>query len=341
VLVASGLAFFMLPVAAAGLKLRGGPAPGPAPGPTPSGAPAPAQGPAPAALWDTPAAAPIRPGIVVQITFSREELQAYFSRTTDLKYDNSMDEMLGKTYVVKEMKYGGVGLPSPNGSQDQTWYFPLASLTPWLDTPAAKQAPVSSRAFRVVGLPTSAKMEIIPPGPHDAPWEYKIKGGNLIRPIGPPLNEVVDLAKKANLPPWKKVQQIASVECLEKLHKDPSHLCKSEAYTNYNPVTATPATEKPLTQAESKALKDKLKHLQTTIDNLSPKQSRKVKVAFKVPRLKMANSTMKSAHTHSNRHVAEDFEGHKMKVGANASDGQLPTAQGHAEREIHQEEQKQ
>merc|ERR1719253_2028153 len=100
---------------------------------------------------------------------------------------------------------------------------------------------------------------------------------------------------------------------MEKLHQDPSHLCKPEAFTDYNLVTPTPTTEKPLTEAEAKKLKTKIKRLQTTIDNLTPKEAKPVKIKFKAP-LKETDSNMIKAIANSNAHAAQDGASEKMNV---------------------------
>lgn len=269
---------------------------------------------------------------------SKEKLRAYLM-TAGLRYVPAMDEMLGKTYVVKEMSNGAAGLASPNGSQEKTWYFPPEALTPWLHTDAAKQVPVTIRGYGAVGLPTKAKIEVFAPGESDAPWEYTVKGQDLIRPIGPPLSEEVDLSRKSDHLHFRKVQQVASVECLEQLHKDSSHLCEPQAYTSYNSVTPIPTIEKPVSQEEAKMLKDKLKHLQTTVDNLTPKQRKQIKLSFKIPTempkmpVKNTDSTLGSATTNSNRHIARDDQSKSMDVGGKTSDARLHNAQGNAEQE--------
>jgi len=319
-LVASVMALLVMPTTVSGLNLRAGPAPAPASAP----AAAPARAPA-----------PIRPGIVVQITTSKEQLTKDFAAVKTIHHVPLMDEMLGKTLVVKELAYGGVGLASPNGSQDNVWYFPAASLTPWLDTSAAKEVPVSSKANKAMGLPTSPKLTIGPPGRHDSPWAYTIKGKNLMEPIAPPYNEKVDLVKtSAPFPPWRKVKEIVSVECMEKLHKDPSHLCRPEAYKDYNMVTPAPTPEKPLTKADAKKLKDKIKHLETTIDNLTPKEAKqKFKMDFKAPGVKDSKSTLIKANIESNHHSAADGPGKTMEIGNKPSKERLITAQGHGEKQ--------
>lgn len=324
-LAASTLALLSPSAAAAGLKLRDI-----APAPADAAVPGPAPGP-------VPAPDPIRPGIVVRITKSKDELVKAFEGQ-EIRYTKVMDEMLGKDFVVKEMKYGGAGIPSPDGTQKNTWYFPLSVLTPWSDTEAAKIPPVASQANRAVGLPTSSKIDIGPPGRHDAPWDYKIKHQGLMDPIAPPYNERVDLEKTAMpLPPWMKVKQVVSVECMDKLHKDPHHLCEPEAYVNYNAVTPTPTTEAPLTKKDAQALKNKIKRLESTIDSLSPKapeEKKKAKITFRAPGVRNTGDNMNTMGQYGERFSPEDGARKQMHRGMyerEASDQRLHTAQGHGE----------
>merc|ERR1719506_45291 len=106
-----------------------------------------------------------------------------------------MDEMLGHDFVVKEMKYGGVGLPSADGSQGGTWYFPFPSLVPWAGTKNGKAPPLARLANKAAGLPTKPRANLVPPGAGDAPWDFKIDGAKLMRPVAPPLQETVDFEK--------------------------------------------------------------------------------------------------------------------------------------------------
>jgi len=323
VLAASALALLMpTSVAASGLKIRntGGPAPAAASGPAPGPAPGPA----------APAPPPIRPGVVVRVTKSKEQLQANF-KGQPIRYSPLMDEMVGKDYVVKTMGYSGAGLAAPDGTQGNVWYFPLTALTPWLATPDAKKPPVAAQAYKVVGLPTRAKVEIGPPGRHDAPWDYTIKGRNLMDPIAPSYNQRVDLEKtRMPLPPWMKVKQVISVECMEKLHKDPKHLCDPEAYVNYAAVAPKPTPEKPMTQAEGQALKDKIQHLKKTIKSLSPKDDKKpTELTFKAPLIRGTKETMNTMG--ANAEGAQAGANHKMAIGKEGSGERLHTAQGHGE----------
>jgi len=245
-----------------------------------------------------------------------------------------MEEMVGKTFVVRELNHGGVGLPSPDGSQDDVWYFPVASLKPWLDTPEAKEVPIAGKAAKNMGSPTRSKVDVAPPGRHDAPWEYTIKGRNLINPVAPPMNERVDLKETSMpMPPWRKVKQVVDVGCMEKLHKDPSHICDPEHYKDFNMVTPAPVPEKLLTAEEGDRLKRKIKHLERTIDNLTPEEAKKkVDVSFKVPRLQKTNETMISSASNSNPAKSGDRQGKKMKVGAEGSEERLHSAHAHGEK---------
>lgn len=309
---------------AAGLKIRDAAAPAAA-----SPAAAPAGGPAAAG----PAAAPpppIRPGVVVRITKSHEQLMASF-KGTPIRHVPEMEEMLGKDFVVKEMKYGGAGLSSPDGTQKDTWYFPLAALTPWMETAAAKRPPVAGAAAKVVGTPTRAQVDLAPPGRDEAPWDYHVKGKHLMDPIAPRYNEQVDLEKSGMpLPPWMKVKQVATVECMEKMHKDPKHICGPEHYINYNLVTPTPTTAKPLTEKDAKALKNRIKHLESKVKSLTPEEPKKTEVKFEIPGMK--EYKMGSSSDVEKYGAPKDRSNKKMKVGIRKPSNQgLNTAQGNSE----------
>jgi len=321
-LAASIFALLASPAAARGLKIASN-----GPAPAPASMPGPAPGPAPA---------PIRPGIVVVVTKSKEDLLKAFDGLK-IRYTPMMDEMLGKEFVVKEMKYGGAGIASPNGSQKNVWYFPEKALTPWLETKAAKTPPAAAKGQKAMGLPTNPKFGIGPPGRHDAPWDYTIKHKGLMDPIAPPYNERVDLEKTSMpLPPMMKVKQIVTVECMDKLHKDPSHLCAPEAYVNYNAVTSAPTTEKPPSHKEVKALKKKIKHLESTIHSLTPKEPKK-DTAFKAPGMHSVGKSINKVVKHSESHKPQDGAGKKMNIGAEGSKERLATAGGHGEKEVKHE----
>jgi len=310
---------------AAGLRLRDVAAPAAA---SPAAAPsaAPAAGPA-------APVAPIRPGIVVRITKSHEQLMASF-KGTPIRHVPEMEEMLGKDFVVKEMKHGGAGLSSPNGGQAGTWYFPLAALTPWSETADAKKPPIAGSAAKVVGMPTRAQVDLAPPGRGDAPWDYRVKGKHLMDPIAPRYNEQVDLEKSAMpLPPWMKVKQVATVECMEKMHKDPKHICGPEHYINYNAVTPTPTTAKPLTEKDAKVLKNRIKTLESKVKSLTPeepKEPKKERVEFKIPGVK--EFKMGSSSDVEKYGAPKDRSNKKMKVGVKATNQGLNTAQGNSEK---------
>jgi len=340
-LVVSAVALLLLPstAAAAGLRIRDAAAPAAAKAAAP--APAAAPGPAPPA---------IRPGVVVRVTASKEQLLKNFVGLK-IRYSSMMDEMLGKDFVVKTMANGGAGLASPNGSQDDTWYFPISALTPWTATHDAQKPPVARQAYKAVGLPTRARVEIAPPGRHDAPWDYNVKGKNLMDPIAPPFNERVDLEKTAlPLPPWMKVKQVISVECMDKLHKDPNHLCDPKAYVNYNAVSTTKAPEKLLTKAEGDKLRLKIQQLEKNVKSLSPKapeeskeskdaKAKKAALKFKAPGKSGAlapgmKKTDETMNTMGALNPPQGHENQKMEIGSKASNERLSTAGSHGEKPI-------
>merc|ERR1740130_95051 len=52
-------------------------------------------------------------------------------------------------------------------------------------------------------MPTRARVDIGPPGRHDAPWDFTVKGRNLLDPVAPHHNEQVDLKNSAMpMPAW-------------------------------------------------------------------------------------------------------------------------------------------
>lgn len=267
----------------------------------------------------------------MRIVASKEELEKSFEGEK-IHYSPLMDEMLGKDFVVKTMEYGGAGIASPDGTQKETWYFPLKALTPWLATNDAKKPPIAATGDIVVGLPTRAQVEIGTPGRHDNPWDYHVKGRNLMDPIAPSYTERVDLEETAMpMPPWTKVKQVISIECMDKLHKDPSHLCDPEAYTNYKAVAPAPTKEPVLTAAEAEKLKAKIKRLQGTIKALSPTIEPRVpaELVFKAPGIRNTEETMNTAG--SDLGGAGVGAGKKMRIGAKASDERLHTAGGYGE----------
>lgn len=247
-----------------------------------------------------------------------------------------MDEMLGKDYVVKEMNYGGVGLASPDGSQGGVWFFPKASVRLWKDTKAGQAPPVARLAYRAARMPDQAKMEIQPPGRDDAPWDYKIQGTKLMKPVAPQLQEHVDFEKSAlRLPPWKKVRQILSVECMEKTHKDPKYICKPEDYASY--VPPAPTTTLPLSPAEAEKLRKRVRHLESTIRSLT--QPRKYDNSAKHPAMKItSDNSMNKAVTRQERVTdvkpdkATDRTQELSVKKFRDSESTLPKAQSHAER---------
>lgn len=149
------------------------------------------------------------------------------------EYVDGMEAMLGKDFVVKDMKNGCIGLPSPDGSQNGVWYFPPTALTLWEYTEDGQAPNVGKMARKFMGDPTSADLDIVPPGRYDAPWDYQIKGWSLMKPIAPHVQDHVDFERTSlRLPPWAKVRQIASVDCLDKMHHDPQYVCPPGSYTS-------------------------------------------------------------------------------------------------------------
>jgi len=330
-LAASVFTLGALPAAAGGLKISAFAGPAPAPAASPGVAP----GPAPD---------PIRPGVVVRIVGSKKELLDSF-KGQKIFYHAMMDEMLGKDYVVKEMKFGGAGLSSPDGSQKDVWYFPEAALKPWLATKDAKAIPVAAKGYKAMGLPTNPKFGVGPPGRHDAPWDYTLKHRGLFDPIAPPYNERVDLENGQALPPMMKVKQVVSVECMDKLHKDPSHLCAPEAYINYNLVTSAPTTQAPPSHKEVKALKKHIKHLESTIDSLTPDEKAPKKMArlrFKAPGMHTGGKSMNAVigYSEGEKHSSADGANKKMNIGKDGSEERMNSAQGHGEKEIQHQKKK-
>lgn len=319
-------------VAAAGLRIRDAAAPAAAPAASPGASPGPAS---------ASALAPIRPGVAVRITKSKEELLNSF-KGSKIRYSPLMDQMLGKDFVVKSMGYGGAGLAAADGTQGDTWYFPLPSLTPWTATDDARTPPVPEQASKVVGLPTHSRVEIGPPGRHDAPWDFTIKGGHLLDPIAPSHSQQVDLQNSAmHMPPWTKVKQVVSIDCMDKLHKDPTHLCDPDAYLDYNAVTPKPTVDKLTTQADAKKLRAKIKRLEGIVNTLSPKKKKipeePKQLVFKAPAVKETKETMNTMNAVTMGAVQESKKGSagkEMKIHTQTSVKTLPVAEVYDETSI-------
>jgi hypothetical protein len=272
-----------------------------------------------------PAIGAIRPGIVVRLTDSLEQLR-YDLNFVRLAYRPLMEDMLGKDYVVVQVWSGDiVGLHSPDGTQNGVWYFPAYSLRPWLDTADAKQAPVPGLARRSAGLPTDTEFEIMPPSQEASPWDYSIKHKKLMDPIAPPMVQPVDLKKTSmQLPPFRKVLKVKDVDCMEKLHKDPHFICDPEDYVGH--VSPPTTTQRPLTPEEAEAMAQHIRHLKATLKAMKPKERRRRKPADDP--VDTTPVSMNAAVSDSNQHNVADDVGKRMDVYGQASDARMHTANG-------------
>jgi hypothetical protein len=240
-----------------------------------------------------------------------------------------MEEMLGKDYVIRAIDTcGHIGLPSPDGSHGGIWYFPSSTVKLWKDTKQGKEPPLPRLATKVMGNPSHTGIAIESAAPHAAPWQIKITGKNLMKPIVPHTQISVDFEESAlRLPPWMKVRKILSVECLEKLHKDPKYEC-----TKKDPVVTTTAA--PMSAAKAKKLRQRVRHLESTIRSLTePRKYDKsvghpvtTKVVKKLGSLNKAVTNQEDGG--SNKDMSKDL---LRIVGEGHADSTLPTAQGHAE----------
>jgi len=274
-----------------------------------------------------PAIGAIRPGIVVRLTDSLDQLR-YDLNFVKLAYRPLMEDMLGKDYVVVKVVGGDlVGLHSPDGTQNGVWYFPAYSLKPWLDTADAKQAPVPGLARRSQGLPTDTKFEIMPPSQEASPWDYSVKHKKLMDPVAPPMNQPVDLKKTSmQLPPFRKVLKIKDVDCMEKLHKDPHFICDPEDYVGH--VAPPTTTQRPLTREEAEALADHIRHLKATVKAMGPKERRKRRKPVVDEPVDTAPVSMNAAVLDSNQHSPADAVGRRMNVYGQATDARMHSANG-------------
>lgn len=281
----------------------------------------------------------IRPGVVIRITSSKTELQAAFAANAQLRYEPHMEEMLGRDFVVVDMQHGGACTHSPqHGSPDlpadeqPVWCFPLNSVKLWEDTKDAKAPPAEGKAMKAVGLPTRPEVDIAPPARDEAPWDFSLKGKNLLDPVAPPFEKHVDLEKtRQPLPPWLKVQQVASVECMEKLHRNPHALCQPEDYVDYKKVVPPSTTEKPISPTEAKALKKQIKHLKSQIKSLSKKPEEPKEPAMEGVR--MLPTSINDVVEGSEGKGPAGGDNRKMDIGRRGSAERMHQAQGHGERQ--------
>lgn len=299
---------------------------------TPGGnSPAPAMASGAPASADSTTAAPVvlgamRPGIVVRITDSLDQLR-YDLNFVKLAYRPLMEDMVGKDYVVVKVIGDLVGLHSPDGTQNGVWYFPAYSLKPWLDTADAKQAPVPGLARRTAGLPTDTEFEIQPPSREASPWDYSVKHKKLMDPIAPPASKHVDLEKTSMpLPPFRKVQRVADIDCMEKLHKDPYYICDPEDYVDY--VAPSTTGRPPLTYEEGEALTKHIRHLKATIKAMKPKDRNRQRRKPVDEPVDTSPVSMNAAVSDSNQHDPTDGVGKRMNVYGEATDARMNTANG-------------
>lgn len=278
----------------------------------------------------------IRAGIVVRITRSNEDLKNYFAGTGGrLRYVPEMEEMLGKDYVVVKMKNGDACLNSPDTQRPGLWCFPVEALQPWKETNSASEPPVAGQAMRVVGLPTKPTVGVAPPNRNDKPWHYHLKGAGMMDPISPPFQYHVDFEKTSMpLPPWGKVKRVVSIDCMDKLHKDPHYRCKDEDYVGHKETEATPAPdEKPLSKAEGEALKKQVRHLKSQIRSLLPAPKKnKLKALDHMPGVKIQNTSLNDAIEDADTKGPQDSGTMTMDIGREATVQRMNTAQSHGEK---------
>lgn len=230
--------------------------------------------PAPAGLQ--PVAAPdacpdrtatnISVGETVKLTSENATLVSAFTNSAKLRRVQGMGEMLGYAFVVREMMCdGSVGLPSEDGSQNGTWYFPPHLVAKW---EAGKDAVKDS--LKEQGSSSSTEYE----------------GTSLAGPDGNPLNAMGSSAAEAkkffdprlkygadqvNIDGMrgylraigKKVNKIISVKCVEEMHKNASYVCPPEDYKN-GTVPAPP----PKPTRSPQEMKEKIDQLKTEVKQL-------------------------------------------------------------------------
>jgi len=160
-------------------------------------------------------------------------------------------------------------------------------------------------------------------------------------PIAPWYSDTVDFKKtKVQLPPWRKVREIVSIDCLEKVHADPTYVCNETAYKNFTAVKPEPTEPPTASDKENKALKRQVRHLKAQVDHLtSPCIDRKQAARTILhPGFETTGNTMTKAASwqekvtpHSNAEGADPVQ---ISIDPfEASKQKLTTAQGVAEKQ--------
>jgi len=293
--------------------------------PSPAPAPAPAGPPAPVFKMPTP---DIRPGVVVRVTDSEASLQQAFNNVTGAYYDQKMRQILGKDFVVVEMgANGGACIHAPINAS-AVWCLPLNALTPFQNTTDWAESPVASKAFRAIGGPSNVRADITPPGRSAMPWDYSVRGAQLMDPVAPPFDKTVDLDAGQPMPSMRKVRTVISIECMEKLHENPMAPCKPKDFVG-GPPQPPPTTPGPVSKAEAEALRKKIQHLQSTIRALSPD---KPPVPAKVEPVVHTKHSMTGSMVAAVGKPNQDFDGHRVYIPGRVASERQRTAQGYGEK---------
>lgn len=203
-------------------------------------------------------------GESVTLTSDNDTLVTAFTNSATLRRVQGMDEMLGITLPVIEMLCdGSVGLRSPDGSQNGTWYFPPQLVTEWEADKDAGKDYYKHEGLKVEGEGTTLA------APDGDPFSaVGSSAGQVKRFFDPRFKAGADQvnidAKRGYLRAiGKKANNIISVKCLEEMHKNASYVCPPEDYKN-GTVPAPPAkpTLSPQEmQQKIDTLKDEVKQL--------------------------------------------------------------------------------
>lgn len=249
----AGAFLALLPTTAGALTaLRGRqtpPSPAPSPAPFYMVAPAPSLPPVAMQPWPAQPSVPIEPGTIVQVKKNKAEVVQAFNATAGITYSVMMDQMLGHEYVVRAIGQpsGLIGLPSPDGSNDGTWYFPPSALLRWQDTPGAKSPhlnPLDSSSSAKWALGSEGAGGLANTNSLDRQWTLEDDVGsaaNLLEPPPADIVQEVDIQRSSPFLTRRKVREVIDVKCMEMLLHNPAFICPEDSYRNFSGYAVAPS----------------------------------------------------------------------------------------------------
>mmetsp|Transcript_133672 Transcript_133672/g.250092 ORF Transcript_133672/g.250092 Transcript_133672/m.250092 type:complete len:497 (-) Transcript_133672:58-1548(-) len=256
----------------------------------------PAPGPAPGlASSPGPAAPAIQKGVTIMLTANNSFLVLAFQHWGLCRYVPLMTSMLGKPFVVVDTHGdGSIGLPSPDGSQNGIWWFPPVAISLWK---ATVNGPVVTTASG--GLATAGAETVV--GPQDDPWSVDGALGEVGDVLDPKLDASSSEATGIMKPPYRransrKVRQVISVKCMEKMHEDPSYMCPPEELIGPPSPAPVNETSPPRNASKTEEMEKQISGLKAQVDELKDADKGSFDKAFEMKAETKPNDAVNSVN---------------------------------------------